>query len=88
MEIHKIQDVINIITPTSDFIENFSDALIITETEIFLRGTRIGQLSLSGASSARPSSPWKGMMFFDETLGKMIVYNGTAWVNMDGTPLA
>lgn len=42
----------------------------------------------SGATSARPASPATGQTFFDTTLGKMIVYNGTAWVNMDGTPLA
>lgn len=42
----------------------------------------------SGATSARPASPATGQTFFDTTLGKMIVYNGTAWVNMDGTALS
>lgn len=42
----------------------------------------------SGATSARPASPATGQTFFDTTLGKMIVYNGTAWVNMDGSALS
>lgn len=41
----------------------------------------------SGATSARPATPAVGQTFFDTTIGKMIVYNGTAWVNMDGTAL-
>ena len=28
-----------------------------------------------------------GLSIFDTTIGKMIVYNGTGWVNMDGTPI-
>ena len=42
----------------------------------------------SGATSARPASPATGQTFFDTTLGKMIVYDGTAWANMDGTALS
>ena len=41
----------------------------------------------SGATSARPATSAVGQTFFDTTIGKMIVYNGTAWVNMDGTAL-
>jgi len=29
-----------------------------------------------------------GMQYFDTDLGKTVVYNGTAWVNMDGTALS
>ncbi|MEW5821019.1 MAG: hypothetical protein AB1782_12580, partial [Cyanobacteriota bacterium] len=36
----------------------------------------------------RPGSPSTGQTFFDIDLAKMIVYNGTAWVNMDGTALS
>ena len=28
-----------------------------------------------------------GYMYFDTTLGKYICWNGTAWVNLDGTAL-
>ena len=46
--------------------------------------------ALSGATSNRPTltSTDTGFIFFDTTLGKSIVWNGTAWVNMDGTALA
>jgi hypothetical protein len=41
---------------------------------------------LWGTTAQRPGDlvyvPW-----FDTTLGKMIVNNGTAWVNLDGTAL-
>lgn len=39
---------------------------------------------LTGATTARPSSPTKGQMFFDETLAKPIVYSGSAWVDFTG----
>lgn len=41
-----------------------------------------------GATSDRPTTPYKGFTYFDTTGGKMIVWNGTAWVNMDGTALS
>lgn len=46
--------------------------------------------ALSGATADRPAmaSADKGFIFFDTTLGKSIVWNGSAWVNMDGTALS
>ena len=38
-----------------------------------------------GTSLNRPTTPDTGQMFFDETLGYPIWYNGTAWVNASGT---
>jgi len=40
-----------------------------------------------GTSSQRPSSPSIGYTFFDQTLGKNIVYTGVVWANVDGTAL-
>lgn len=42
----------------------------------------------SGITANRPASPALAQMFFDTTLGKIIVHNGTAWVNADGTALS
>lgn len=46
----------------------------------------------SGTTGERPTSSLAvtdvGFTYFDTTLGKMIVWNGTAWVNMDGTALS
>lgn len=45
-------------------------------------------LVMAGNTSNRPDSPKQGQTYFDTTLGKMIVYNGSAWVNMDGASLS
>ena len=44
----------------------------------------------SGATASRPtaSAVGAGFTYFDTDLGKMIVSNGAAWVNMDGTALS
>jgi len=41
----------------------------------------------SGATVDRPADPAVGQAFFDATLGKAIIYNGSSWVNFDGTSL-
>ena len=41
----------------------------------------------SGATVDRPSSPVIGQSFFDTDLGKAIIYNGSNWINFDGTSL-
>lgn len=48
------------------------------------------QLNSIGATSDRPASTYKyiGFQYYDTTLNKYIMWNGTAWVNMDGTALA
>lgn len=47
-------------------------------------------LKKQGTTSERPAvNQWYvGATYFDTTLGKMIVYNGSNWVNMDGTALS
>ena len=42
---------------------------------------------LKGGSTARPSSPIVGQLYYDSGLGKTILYNGTLWVNVDGSSL-
>lgn len=47
------------------------------------------QLSLPSYTTAlRPTSQDEGSVIYDSTLKKCILYNGTAWVNLDGTSLA
>lgn len=41
-----------------------------------------------GNSSERPSNIEEGYEYYDNTLKKKILWNGTAWVNLDGTELA
>jgi len=38
--------------------------------------------------TSRPTASIIGQTFFDTNLGKMIVWSGSAWVNMDGTALS
>lgn len=46
--------------------------------------------SQSGTTSNRQSSPVVGQTYFDTSLSpkRMIVYNGTDWVNLDGSALS
>lgn len=64
-------------------------------TESSFTGTKQGctfetPFATSGATADRPSASavGAGFTYFDTDLGKMIVSNGTAWVNMDGTALS
>lgn len=45
-----------------------------------LRGIQLS----SGITADRPASPLTGCMYFDETLGYPIWYNGTIWVDSTG----
>lgn len=40
-----------------------------------------------GSKDDRPSSPIEGFEYYDTTLKKKILWNGSNWVNMDGTAL-
>lgn len=46
-----------------------------------------GVIVQANTTANRPGSPAIGQIYFDTNAGKMIVYNGSAWVNMDGTAL-
>ena len=41
----------------------------------------------SGTTAQRPTPTNIGFTYLDTTLGKLIVWDGTSWVNIDGTPL-
>ena len=45
--------------------------------------------SAKGTTTQRPtlSSAYEGFEYYDSTLKKKVLWNGTAWVNMDGTAL-
>ena len=42
----------------------------------------------SYTTALRPSPVGEGAIIYDSTLKKCILWNGTAWVNLDGTALA
>lgn len=39
-------------------------------------------------TAQRPAAPNDGTIIYDSTLKKCILWNGTAWVNLDGTALS
>ena len=81
-------------TATTNF--NLKDCVVKgVVTEALFTGTKQNctfetPFPKSGATADRPSASavGAGFTYFDTDLGKMIVSNGTAWVNMDGTALS
>lgn len=43
--------------------------------------------TLSNTTSNRPTDAFKGLEYYDTTLNKKILWNGTTWVNLDGSSL-
>ena len=43
--------------------------------------------SSKGTTKERPVAPEEGYEYYDSNLKKKILYNGTSWVNIDGTIL-
>lgn len=60
-------------------------------TKLLVRGKRVEEL-LGGAhrgdTASRPFTGMAGYLYFDTTLGKYIYWDGSAWVNLDGTALS
>jgi hypothetical protein len=50
----------------------------------------VAGVARSGDTASRPASTdiYVGFQYFDTTLGKFICWNGSAWVNLDGTALS
>ena len=58
------------------------------EYKVYTRtGWKTLQTINSGNSVSRPTNISIGYQYFDTELHKMIVWNGSSWVNMDGTEL-
>lgn len=59
-----------------------------TSLELF-NNVGFSDIKLSGTTNSRPTLPstFSGFMFYDTTLLKSIIWNGTEWVNVDGTSL-
>lgn len=45
--------------------------------------TRFGRLS--GTTAQRPTSPVRGLTYFDSTVGHIVVYDGATWRDHDGS---
>ena len=64
--------------------------LIVFTLDVVGQATRVSlPLRITRHTSPnRPSTPDDGTIIYDLTLQKCILYNGTAWVNLDGTALS
>lgn len=67
------------------FVLGGEQRLNVTNTEAFFKSSiRFA----SYTTALRPIYINEGAVIYDSTLKKCILYNGTAWVNLDGTALA
>ena len=78
------------------FFGNWKDATnteLLAEETLVSNGGTLDARNINkvqhGTTANRPSSPETGQLYFDTTLSptRLIVYNGSAWVNVDGTAL-
>jgi len=61
-----------------------------TETDVYSTPGLARDMTLSalgGPDTERPTFVGEGHEYYDTTLGQQIVYNGSNWVNPDGSPL-
>ena len=63
---------------------NLKDFDNISGTEI---DEYMGENISKGTTAQRPHETIEGFEYYDTTLKKKILWNGTTWVNMDGTAL-
>ena len=62
------------------------DSIIVYKQGNFSNTTYFGIRSL-GNTASRPTNAPVGFIYYDMTLSKCIVWNGTTWINLDGTAL-
>ncbi len=65
---------------------NYYAGIVMNSSDIQLNKNEL-QLPVIDNEATAPSSPVEGQMYFDTTAGDktMYFYNGTAWIEMDGT---
>jgi len=96
VDVNAVDSILNFVTSTATTAFNLVRCYIKgLVTEASFQGTKKDctfeiPFAKSGATADRPtaSSVGAGFTYFDTDLGKMIVSNGTDWVNMDGTALS
>lgn len=86
----------NLLSPANDFDSTLRPYMVWKNNRIgyVMNGRMYGANglrdgALSGTTAERPSlgTPDKGFIYFDTDKGKSIVWNGGAWVNMDGSAI-
>lgn len=94
MTANAITEVMNVTSNMASIVIQapFSNLTIDTPIHVLLNG-RLNEdfIPAKQKATGRPTKLTAndaGFIFFDANLGKCIVWNGTAWVNMDGTALS
>ena len=73
------------------FSHNFCDLSLAVDSTFSIQSTQAIPICLSaGPTPYRPTlhADYKGTTYFDSDLGKEILWNGSAWVNVDGSALS
>lgn len=74
-------------------VKDANDIALLDQEALVSDGSQMNARNINkvqhGTTANRPSSPETGQLYFDTDLSpaRLIVYNGTAWVNVDGTAL-
>lgn len=87
----KVKELVaNKITAVTSAITNEYDDLVVNGL-LDIKGSvsLLRVLSLGRYPTVqRPATGVEGSIIYDSTLKKCILWNGTAWVNLDGSPLS
>jgi len=74
-------------------VKDVNDIALLDQEALVSDGSQMNARNINkiqhGTTANRPSSPEIGQMYFDTDLSppRAIIFNGTAWVNIDGTTL-
>lgn len=80
-----------ILLQVEDNLISLDDGALYVEAEAgFYENVSMSKLLTIGryTTAGRPTEPFEGSIIYDNTLKKCILWNGTAWVNLDGTALS
>lgn len=78
--------IINFIDGWHPFSIEDKEYVLNINNKWYIRGNKV-KSSTIGTTSQRPTDVKFGFIYKDTTLNKLIIWDGTAWVNMDGTAL-
>jgi hypothetical protein len=78
-----------ILLQVGDNLISLDGALYVEAEAGFYENVSMSKLLTIGryTTAERPTEPFEGSIIYDSTLQKCILWNGTAWVNLDGTSL-
>lgn len=83
----QLSGLMGVVTGTRVFFEDYNVSAYKTEKGWICDDGEYVFTRRKGGTEFRPTNISEGFEYYDTTLKKKILWNGTAWVNMDGTEL-